>query len=587
MKQKILLTLILLVMESNAISGQIDNELLKHLQPGRRVMTVGATSLQVGRQKLKVEKPKIIQADKTIFLDNDTLDSKVIIPVYIDKNKMKQAPVQVIKPTLKDNKRKILSNSDFDKLVFSDIPMIIKSESQQINKKSTVQSVDDTKFKKDSPERSVNNTSILPLNENKGRKNIVVTSNNNIFNTKNKSIDFVRNTVYQALKYSPEIRNAQAFFSAAKYDVDEVKGKRWPQVKIGANSPISNFGNGTTNSSDISDTSGSILMTTTIYDFGKTSSGIQSAEETFKSSVQTIQLTRNQIAYQTIEAILELNKFQKNIKVAKSYEKRMSDLVNMLSQITKTDKGRGSELVQAQSKLLQAKTNLQQLEGRWRETQIKMTRLLGKEIRLPENFEWNSVIMSSNDILNSLDSHPQILRAKAEIKASQHKVDAIRSSSYPSINWVVSKSSARDTNGDEQAWYTGVNLEWDLFSGGSDTASELAAVQRAQASQMQFETTVLELKYKIRSLFQLRDSAFERAKEYEMLSSETDRVRNMFYEQWYYLGKRSLVDVLTTESDHFNNQVSVINNQFEGYISNINVMSESATLLGWLNIPLK
>ncbi|MBK5143715.1 TolC family protein [Budviciaceae bacterium BWR-B9] len=402
------------------------------------------------------------------------------------------------------------------------------------------------------------------------------------------SVDFIKNTVRQALVFSPEIRNAEAVSTASRYDIDEIKGKRWPQVKVGANSPISNFGGGksVSNSTDVSDTSGSVSMTTTVYDFGKTSSGIQSAEETSKASLELEKLTRNQIAFQTISGLLELDKYQKDIKVAKLYQSRMADLVKMLSQITETDKGRGSELVQARSKLLQAQTNVQQLESKWRETQIKMTRLVGHEVEVPENLKWEGSDLSTQTILTALDHHPQILKAKAEVQASLYKADAIKSSSYPNINWVVSKSSAKDINGDEQAWYTGVNVEWDLFTGGSASASQAAATQRAQATQMQFETTVLELKYRIRSMIQTRDSSFERAEEYRNLSADTDRVRTMFYEQWYYLGKRSLLDVLTAENDHFNNQISAINNQYDGYTANISIMSESAMLLNWLGMPV-
>ena len=402
------------------------------------------------------------------------------------------------------------------------------------------------------------------------------------------SVDFIKNTVRQALVFSPEIRNAEASSTASRYDTDEIKGKRWPQVKVGTNSPISSFGGGKSvnNSTDVSDSSGSVSMTTTVYDFGKTSSGIQSAEETTKASLEVEKLTRNQIAFQTISGLLELDKYQKDIKVAKLYQARMADLVKMLSQITETDKGRGSELVQARSKLLQAQTTVQQLESQWREAQIKMTRLVGHEVAVPENLKWEGSELSTKTILTALDNHPQILRAKAEVQASLHKADAIKSSSYPNINWVVSKSSAKDINGDEQAWYTGVNVEWDLFTGGSASASQQAAVQRAQATQMQFETAVLELKYKIRSMIQTRDSSFERAQEFRGLSADTDRVRTMFYEQWYYLGKRSLLDVLTAENDHFNNQISAINSQYDGYTANIGIMSESAMLLNWLGMPV-
>ncbi|MBK5143702.1 TolC family protein [Budviciaceae bacterium BWR-B9] len=572
-------------------------------------------------------KPSASENDALEFTAIDAADSKAEIiasatPVKAaepepKRNAQNPAPIAASQPAIAKTNVAASNSHDTEQLAFSDIssdsePMTVSTPVKQDESKQATLLADtrpmvqpastsgndnsftktDDKVQQDILNWVVTDTSLTPPDNAQNAGIVVKTSG---YATKPPvagkgipSVEFVKSTVRQALNFSPEIRNAQAAFTAAKYDTDEIKGTRWPQVRVGANSPVSNFGSGSrnNNSSDISDTSGSVSVTTTVFDFGKTGSGIQSAEELSKSSLQTVKLTRNQIAYQTIEGLLTLDKFQKDIKVAKAYEKRMSDLVNMLSQITQTDKGRGSELVQARAKLLQAQTNVQQLESSWRDTQIMMTRLLGREVQLPENLVWDESNISSGSILASLDNHPQIQRAKAEVQASLHKADAIKSSAYPNINWVVSKSTAKDSNGDEQSWYTGINVEWDLFTGGSASASQAAAVQRAQATQMQFETTVLELKYKIRSMIQVRDSAFERAKEYQALSSETDRVRTMFYEQWYYLGKRSLLDVLTAENDHFNNQISAINNEFDGYTANINIMAESAMLLGWLGMPV-
>ncbi|VFS54662.1 Outer membrane protein oprM precursor [Leminorella grimontii] len=400
---------------------------------------------------------------------------------------------------------------------------------------------------------------------------------------------FIRTTVVQALNFSPEVGNAMASSTAARYDIDQVKGQRWPQVKVGVSSPMSSFGEGTRNdyASDVGDTSGSVSVTTRIYDFGKTSSTISSAEESFNASQHTIRLTRNQIAFETISGLLELDKYRKEIDVAKAYEARMASLVNMLQQIVQTDVGRSSELVQARSKLLQAKTNVQQIETKWRDTQIRLTRLLGRNVNLPVNLKWDDSQVDAGSVLYALNDHPQILRAKAQVQASLHSADALESSMYPNINWVVAKSNAKDSSGVEQAWYTGINVEWDLFTGGSASASQKAALQRAQASRKEFEATVLELKYRIRSMVEQRNSSFARAKDYRALSAETDRVRTMFYEQWYYLGKRSLLDVLTAENDHFNNQVAAINQQFDGYTANINILAESALLLDWLSISMQ
>ncbi len=56
-----------------------------------------------------------------------------------------------------------------------------------------------------------------------------------------------------------------------------------------------------------------------------------------------------------------------------------------------------------------------------------------------------------------------------------------------------------------------------------------------------------------------------RSKLYGELSTETDLVRKQFFEQWYHLNRRSLVDVLGAESDFYNNQVSQVTTQFDAY----------------------
>ena len=54
-------------------------------------------------------------------------------------------------------------------------------------------------------------------------------------------------------------------------------------------------------------------------------------------------------------------------------------------------------------------------------------------------------------------------------------------------------------------------------------------------AQQQYEVSYKDLEYQINYQIQVRDSSFLRADDYDRLTSETDRVRRMFYEQWYHL----------------------------------------------------
>lgn len=74
----------------------------------------------------------------------------------------------------------------------------------------------------------------------------------------------------------------------------------------------------------------------------------------------------------------------------------------------------------------------------------------------------------------------------------------------------------------------------------------------------------------------------ERAELYHNLSIESDRIRHDFFDQWYHLGRRTLLDVLSAESDFYGNQVAEVTNRFDGYSAIFRSYASSGTLLLWL-----
>ncbi|WP_431225839.1 TolC family protein [Serratia sp. L9] len=386
------------------------------------------------------------------------------------------------------------------------------------------------------------------------------------------------------MAHSPEIRSSQADVLAAGYQVDQIKGQRWPQVQVGLTSPLANQGNGDTtrNNSKFSDTSGSISVTTPIYDWGKISNQVDSAEESVNAAVNSQNYTKEQLAYSTISELMNLSRYQENRVVAKAYVDRMKQLADMLEQITAADKGRASEYTQAKAKLLSARASLDDIEHQVSSSRIKLVRLLGVEPDLPRNITWQDSIMPSSMALAALNRNPNLLKLQAQVKAAEYDAESIQAANYPQLNWVVSKNTAKDTNGDESGWYTGLNVQWNAFSGGSQQAAQMAARAKANGAQQQYEVAYRDLEYQINNMIQTRDSSFMRAEDFDRLSVETNRVRQMFYDQWYNLGKRTLLDVLIAENDHYNNQLSAINNRYDGYISNINVITSAAMLLSWV-----
>lgn len=387
-----------------------------------------------------------------------------------------------------------------------------------------------------------------------------------------------------AWRISPVLKSYVAQTDAALASVDEAKGQRWPQLDVGASSPTKEFGSGVKsyeNQSNIP--SLSVSVATNLIDFGQTSRTIESRQQRAISAQQAVQAQREDLAMQVTNALIEWNKQQHVITISQQFVARMKELTTMLSGIVQSDAGRRSELTQAKGRLLQAQSYLENARSRARDVEITLQRLIGdNRITLPASHRWAMNFGDLHHQLASLDRHPLILRAKAEEQAAFKEAQAIKASGLPKLNWTVNKSTREDQLGRQQAWQTGLNVSWGLFRGGSVTAQEIAAIKRAEASRQQVQEQRRDLENRVRAANQDAHATAERAELYKNLIAESDRIRKDFFDQWYHLGRRTLLDVLSAESDLYNNQVNEVSNRFDSYAAILRGYSSAGTLSRWL-----
>ncbi|MEB5974911.1 TolC family protein [Pantoea dispersa] len=389
--------------------------------------------------------------------------------------------------------------------------------------------------------------------------------------------------VMSALQRSPQVRSTQLQIEAAKEDVSNAKGQRWPQVDVTSNSRRYEFGGGNRNANDSNIPALGINVATNLIDFGQTSNTIKSKELSAQAAEFQNTSQIEDLAWQVSNGLVELSKQHLIIEMSKQYVARMQELVTMLTGIVEVDQGRRSELTQAKGRFLQAQSALDNAVSKARDTEIQLYRLLGEtQVPLPPAVQWQLQPSQLDTLLASIDKHPTLLKAEAQSQAAFAEADALKSSSLPKVNWVVSKDTGKDYYGREQAWQTGINVSWGLFRGGSAKAAEQAAVQRASAMREEAENQRDDLQQRVRAADQDAHSMLQRADLYRSLTRESDRIRLDFFDQWYHLGKRTLLDVLSAESDYYNNRVGEVTNRFDGYSAIFRGYASAGQLMNWL-----
>lgn len=393
----------------------------------------------------------------------------------------------------------------------------------------------------------------------------------------------LNDAIHIAVERSPNVTQALAQWEATRYDVDNARGQRLPQVKLSGQSPTRTFGGPTPASTPGLGASVSVNVTTPVFDWGTARKAVQSNRHLAEAAEHGYHATLESTALDVSNTLLELGRYRGMTAIGDAYVKRMRSLVDMLAQISEADKGRRSEWVQARAQLLQAMANRDASAAQVRQLEIKMNILLGDHsVVLPGDGIWPIQTVDANRLLADFQDHPAIRQAKATAEAADLSADAQRASKRPRLDWVVNKTAFRDAQGPQQPWATSLQLSWSLFSGGSDRAAYHAALARADANRQQVEVLKRNYEYQVRDAAQTAVDAFARAQAYADLSNETLQVRKAMFEQWYQLGKRSLLDVLTSETDHYNDMIGEISNRFDAYEAVFSAYDGAGKLVDWL-----
>ncbi|EDT00696.1 TolC family protein [Burkholderia ambifaria] len=385
-----------------------------------------------------------------------------------------------------------------------------------------------------------------------------------------------------AVDVSPQVRRLYAEYQAAQSDVDQAKGARWPQLQLNGQTRAAQFGSNAGSAYDPGNAL-SVNLTTTLFDWGRTEKTIGSRRDLASAGQERYVAQMEDSAYQVTATLVELSKQRNIATLSQRFVDRMTRLVRMLEEIVAVDRGRGSELTQAKARLLQAEASRDAALAKYRTVELNLRKLVGERpVPIPAESSWPLHPGNPDRLMSALDEHPRLQQARAEASAADLNRDAVRAASKPQLNWVVSTNTGRDAWGRRAPWQTMLTLTWNAFTGGAATAATDAAGYRASASWGQVEQMRLDLEYQVRSAEEDAQAFGARADQYRDLSVESARVRSAFFDQWYHLGRRSLLDVLIAESDDYNNRVSEVAYRFDGYAATLRGYASAGMLVQWL-----
>lgn len=369
--------------------------------------------------------------------------------------------------------------------------------------------------------------------------------------------------VQTAQRRSQSIGMMTLLAQAANDDLEETRASRLPQVNLGGTLTQAGSKSAGLPMEQGAQAQLSLNVSAPLYDFGRLQQLAAWRSQLAESARLGLMNAEQQLALQTVSLAMDRSRFQLQIQIYGQYVRKMACLVEALETIVKADRGRASELVQAQKNRQQAELAVEQTHSALRQTEIRLKRFVGDD--LPPSASYAALLTQIPELTELQRDAEQALdlaQLAAQERAQARYAESVASSYKPQVNLLLNGTGiAGQSRGSD--YVVGVSVSVPLYNAAA--APGIAAAQkRAAVARLQLEDALETRRYRMADMHESATSAFDRARRIVEILRNSDRVRAATLQQWQQLGRRSLFDVMGSEADYYGLRIAHVNALFDG-----------------------
>jgi adhesin transport system outer membrane protein len=379
--------------------------------------------------------------------------------------------------------------------------------------------------------------------------------------------------IRSAMVQYPTIIAAQARLLASQSDITRAQSQHYPQL---------NWRGTSNNYSGVNNNGGAVAsgvfpdntwiqspnVTLNIWAGGKIQADVDQSTANSTARFYQQRLTRDEVALLALESYLSWARSLELVSLARSNVLFHKEILDDVKKITQLDQGRMIDQDQATVRLENALITLKQRETDWAVSEQRLARMLQGPVPVVPTGITNirgTVPVSSEAALAYInDLHPAIAVQHARINAARATLSSARSEFSPTVNLSYGKQTTQGTGQGDYITQLTVNVP--IFTGGSTYGAVGSASSLLLAAQQGLTETRLLLTERVLSIWpELKASNSRKA--LALRQSQTGQeIVNGFVLQ-FRVGRRSLLDLLTVQSELFAYQTRAVIATFDEHLA--------------------
>jgi len=317
----------------------------------------------------------------------------------------------------------------------------------------------------------------------------------------------------------------------------------------------------------------------------KTKSEIEQSKARISEAAYTVLDHSNTVAIDTMSAYIEVLKENELTKLFEENVQNHKDILSKIRERTDAGVGKKSEVLQTQSRLALAYSNLLVQQNNYEDTLTQYHFVVGRHFDKSEFIEpeidYNMPVNIDKAAYTALLNNPSIKALKSSIIAKKAEYKKSKSEFYPILDAVASadwEDNADGFNGREDTVSIGLVARWNLFRGGADEAGRLKALEALNEKKKNLRRIQRDVIRQTRLAY-MAYMAYQPQIEYLHEHVNKSKLTLDACVEEYELGRRDLLAILDAQKEYNAAKQTLIVAQHDLLLSKYKVASATNELL--------
>jgi len=406
----------------------------------------------------------------------------------------------------------------------------------------------------------------------------------------------LKECVIEAINTNPTVQERLKNYRATQQDLNVAESEYYPKLDlrlaVGFNKqgmlkdkPSKDW-NHIVFENDYGNYESSITLTQNLFDGFGTTNKVDYQEARILAAAYNYVEKANDIAFKMTNAYLNVIKSYELLQTARENVQINESIYSKVKDLFESGLTTDSEVKKIQSALSLARSNLTVQMNNTKDNEYSFRRILGRmpNIAELEKPEMNLVMPDSIEraALYAVNHNPSLIVSRYNIKGAQSLWKQHKKEYYPTIDLEVSQTyndfeSSPAIDQADDRFKARIVMNYNIFRGGADAAN----VQKDISKINQEIEIKRDLKRQVIEGLDLSWNAYEMVglqlkdlREYSQFSEKTLEL----YKEEYDLGRRSLLDLLSSQNDVINSRSQIITAEYDRLFAKYRILDAMGLL---------